>query len=247
MHVAIEDSGRCVIEAENGTAVSSLDADGWKLISNLGRSQGSLLEAEIPGAQWSCPFYLTQGGDFVLELHRFPTLCSVDVFVLAYLLDNGEMNVFESQSTDEHRANWKHNILNNVDKLTGCFTGLAAGLHSLTFTAIDPYVSFTRAVLYDEKSESGKQLSCQLTSLTKLVDGAYKRSNLGIVLSNPECEMLPKNIDLDAYCEHWYGNVTPEPRPVLYLPLLAGKDSLEDDDIIIRPEKTAIRLRRSRS
>ena len=48
----------------------------------------------------------------------------------------------------------------------------------------------------------------------KLVDGAYKRSNLGIVLSNPECEMLPKNIDLDAYCEHWYGNVTPEPRPV---------------------------------
>ena len=34
--------------------------------------------------------------------------------------------------------------------------------------------------------------------------------------------MLPKNIDLDAYCEHWYGNVTPEPRPVLYLPLAAG-------------------------
>ena len=31
-HVAIEDSGRCVIEAENGTAVSSLDAAGWKLI-----------------------------------------------------------------------------------------------------------------------------------------------------------------------------------------------------------------------
>ena len=239
LHVAIEDSGRCVIEAENGTAVSSLDAGGWKLISNLGRSQGSLLEAEIPGAQWSCPFYLTQGGDFVLELHRFPTLCSVGRIRIGISVDNGEMNVFESQSTDEHRANWKHNILNNVDKLTGCFTGLAAGLHSLTFTAIDPYVSFTRAVLYDEKSEAGKQLSCQLTSLTKLVDGAYKRSNLGIVLSNPECEMLPKNIDLDAYCEHWYGNVTPEPRPVLYLPLAAGKDSLEDDDIIIRPEENS--------
>lgn len=51
--------------------------------------------------------------------------------------------------------------------------------------------------------------------------------------------MLPKNIDLDAYCEHWYGNVTPEPRPVLYLPLAAGKDSLEDDDIIIRPEENS--------
>lgn len=78
-----------------------------------------------------------------------------------------------------------------------------------------------------------------LPSPAKLVDGAYKRSNLGIVLSNPECEMLPKNIDLDAYCEHWYGNVTPEPRPVLYLPLAAGKDSLEDDDIIIRPEENS--------
>ena len=29
-HVAVEDSGRCVIEAENGTAVSNLDAAGWK-------------------------------------------------------------------------------------------------------------------------------------------------------------------------------------------------------------------------
>ena len=76
-HVAIEDSGRCVIEAENGTAVSKLDAANWKIIPHLGRSQGSLLEADTPGAQWSCPFYLTQGGDFVLELHRFPTLCSV--------------------------------------------------------------------------------------------------------------------------------------------------------------------------
>lgn len=103
LHVAIEDSGRCVIEAENGTAVSSLDADGWKLISNLGRSQGSLLEAETPGAQWSCPFYLTQGGDFVLELHRFPTLCSVGRIRIGISVDNGEMNVFESQSTDEHR------------------------------------------------------------------------------------------------------------------------------------------------
>ena len=98
------------------------------------------MEAEIPGAQWSCPFYLTQGGDFVLELHRFPTLCSVGRIRIGISVDNGEMNVFESQSTDEHRANWKHNILNNVDKLTGCFTGLAAGLQSLTFTAIDPYV-----------------------------------------------------------------------------------------------------------
>ena len=149
------------------------------------------------------------------------------------------MNVFESQSTDEHRANWKHNILNNVDKLSGRFTGLAAGLHKLTFTAIDPYVSFTRAVLNDEKSEAGKQLSYQLTSPAKLVGGAYKRSNLGIVLSNPECEMLPEKVDLDAYCEHWYGNVTPEPRPVLYLPLSAGKDTLEDDDIIIRQEESS--------
>ena len=126
----------------------------------------------------SCPFYLTQGGDFVLELHRFPTLCSVGRIRIGISVDNGEMNVFESQSTDEHRANWKHNILNNVDKLTGCFTGLAAGLHSLTFTAIDPYVSFTRAVLYDEKSEAGKQLSCQLTSPAKLVMELIKEAIL---------------------------------------------------------------------
>ena len=117
-HVAIEDSGRCVIEAENGTAVSKLDAANWKIIPHLGRSQGSLLEADTPGAQWSCPFYLTQGGDFVLELHRFPTLCSVGRIRIGISVDNGEMNVFESQSTDEHRANWKHNILNNVDKLS---------------------------------------------------------------------------------------------------------------------------------
>ena len=36
------------------------------------------------------------------------------------------------------------------------------------------------------------------------------------------------------------GNVTPEPRPVLYLPLAAGKDSLEDDDINNLPVGEAI-------
>ncbi len=236
MHIAIEDSGRCVIEAEEGMAVSDLDETGWKLIPHLGRSQGSLLEAETPGAQWSCPFYLTKNGDFVLELHRFPTLNSVGHLRVGISVDDGEMQVFESKSTDEHRADWKHNILNNVDKLSGRIPALTAGLHKLTFTAIDPYVSFTRAVLYDTKTAAGKQLEETLDALAKLVDGAYDRSNLGLTFMDPSYEMLPVETNLETYCVHWYGDVTPEPRPVLCLPSAAGKDSLADDDIIIRPE-----------
>ncbi len=235
-HMAIEDSGRCIIEAENGAAVSKLDETGWKLIPHLGRSQGSLLEGEVQGAQWSCPFYLTQDGDFVLELHRFPTLNSVGRLRVGISVDNGEMLVFESKSTDEHRADWKHNILNNVDKIAGRVSGLTAGLHRLTFTAIDPYVSFTRAVLYDEKTEAGKQLAASLEALAKLVDGRTARSNLGLNPTSPAYEMLPAETDLDAYCTHWYGDVTPEPRPILILPSAVGKDTLADDDIIIRPK-----------
>ncbi len=234
--IAIEDSGRCVIEAGDGTAVSDLDETGWKIIPHLGRSQGSLLEAKTAGAQWSCPFYLTQDGDFVVELHRFPTLNSVGHLRIGISVDNGEMLVFESKSNDEHRADWKHNILNNVDKLSGRIPNLTAGFHKLTFTAIDPYVSFTRAVLYDTKTAAGKQLAAALEAPAKLVDGGTARSNLGLNPTSPAYEMLPTEINLDAYCAHWYGDVTPEPRPVLYLPSAAGKDSLADDDIIIRPE-----------
>ncbi len=235
-HVAIEDSGRCVIEAGNGTAVSELDEAGWKLIPHLGRSQGSLLEAKTAGAQWSCPLYLTQDGDFVVELHRFPTLNSVGHLRVGISVDNGAMLVFESKSNDEHRADWKHNILNNVDKLSRRIPNLTAGLHKLTFTAIDPYVSFTRAVLYDTKTAAGKQLAQTLEAPAKLVDGGYERSNLGMNPTSSAYELLPTEINLDAYCAHWYGDVTPEPRPVLYLPSAAAKDTLADDDIIIRPE-----------
>lgn len=236
-HIAIEDSGRCVIEAENGAAVSKLDEAGWKLIPHLGRSQGSLLEGEVQGAQWSCPFYLIQGGDFVVELHRFPTLNSVGHLRVGISVDNGEMIVFESKSNDEHRADWKHNILNNVDKLARRIPNLTAGLHKITFTAIDPYVSFTRVILYDEKTTAGKQLAASLEAPAKLVDGAYERSNLGLNPISPASEMLPTETDLDAYCAHWYGDVTPDPRPILSLPSAAAKDTLADDDIMIRPDK----------
>lgn len=217
--VAVEDSKRCVIEAADGAAVSEPDEAGWKRIPHLGRSQGDLLEAEVPGAQWSCPFYLTEGGNFVLELHRFPTLSSVGRLRIGVSVDNGPMQVFESFSNDEHRADWKYNILNNVDKLCGRFENVTAGLHMLVFTAIDPYISFTRAVLYKEDTPAGRQ--------------SDRRSNLGLAASYPQGESLPDKIDLDAFCAHYYGEVTPEPRPVLYLPLAAGENSLAEDDILI--------------
>ena len=230
--IAIEDSGRCVINADNGKAASKFDEKGWKIIPHLGRSKGSLLEGEVPGAQWSCPFYLTEDGDFTLELHRFPSLNSVGRLRIGLSVDNGEMQIFESASTDEHRANWKHNILNNVDLLTGRFEKLTKGLHTLTFTVIDPYVSFTRAVLYQSETAAGKEK----ISIGKLLDGTGARSNLGLSLTAAEDEFLPIKINLDSYCSHWYGDVTPEPRPDLYLPNVAGKDTLADDDIMLAPD-----------
>ncbi len=229
--IAIEDSGRCVIEAENGRAASDIDQFGWKVIPHLGRLQGSLLEGEVPGAQWACPFYLTEDGDFTLELHRFPSLNSVGRLRVGLSVDNGKMQVFESASTDEHRANWKHNILNNVDILTGRFEKLTVGLHTLTFTVIDPYVSFTRAVLYQSETAAGKEK----TLVGKLLDGVSARGNLGLQVTDPANAFLPIRTNLDSYCKHWYGDVTPEPRPDLYLPDAAGKDTLADDDIMLCP------------
>lgn len=218
--VPVEDSGRVVIEAAAGRAEAGEASDeDWRVIRHLGRYQGALLEGRNTGAVWSCPFFLTQASSFVLELHRFPSLCSVGRLRVGVSADGGTMQVLESASTDEHRGTWKTNILNHVDKLICELGYLEAGLHTLTFTVIDRYVSFTRAVLYAQDCPAGRE--------------TRRRDQLGCSGGD---QHLPKHPDLDAFTSHFYGDIVPDPRPVLYLPVCGHGDSLTMDDLMRLPE-----------
>lgn len=216
--IAISDSGRCVIEASDARISSVQDDAGWKFIANLARGKGSLLEAKREGACCECNFYIEQTASFIMELHRFPTLSSIGRIRIGVSMDDGEMIVVESFANDEHKANWKKNILNNVDKLYCRLGEIKKGMHTLKFTAIDAYFSISRAVLYDE-------------------DIAEEKERLSNMSLRAVDEKLPKMVELESFCKHYYGDVKAEPRPVLYLPFEVGADTLADDDIIVRPSK----------
>ena len=143
--VAIEDSGIVVVNAEDACE------NGWKLVKRLGRGGGNLLEAADPDSIVTYPVYFTGEGEFKLELHRFPSLNSVGRIRVAVRIDDGEWNVIESESVDEHKGTWGSNSLNNVDKLYFDMPGISIGLHNISFKVIDKYFAFSKFAIYTKE------------------------------------------------------------------------------------------------
>lgn len=221
---APEDGGMVALEAVQ--AWSGLEPSGdFRVIPRLGRMQGSLVEARVRRDAESigpaetgrepetggkdtlaCPlcysFVTCSKGEFLLEIHRFPSLDSVGRIRIGVSLDDGPVRIVESFSNDEWRGNWKKNVLNNVDRLYLKLSVEAPGYHRLSLWAVDKYFAFSRLVIYTEPR---------------------KENNLaGIRASQP----LPWEWEAAKWCDDFYGKYELPPRPVFYAAIENSQDTL---------------------
>lgn len=188
-------------------------AGDWRLIRNLGRDSGGLLEAREPGARVSWRIVVLTAGSHLLELHRFPSLNSVGAIKVGISVDGKELQILESESNDEHRGSWKENVRNNVDKLYLRLPYMEAGVHRITFHAVSRYFAFSRFVIYTKERK----------------ENSLGREGGG--------QGLPGSFDIGGFVREAYGReaVSLLPRPVHYLPVKPLGDSLAMEDIVIQP------------
>lgn len=200
---AVEEDGLVVLEAGRPSS-GNLGLGSFRRIPRLGRMQGELMEVCARGkADPLCYEFVTSGkGNFLLEIHRFPSLNSVGRIRIGVSLDAGEMRTVESFSNDEWRGNWKKNVLNNVDRLYLELSVEKPGRHCLYVWPVDPYFAFSRMVIYTQPR---------------------KENNLaGIKGTQP----LPREWDILKWCGVFYGKYDPEPRPVFYAERENDNDTL---------------------
>lgn len=205
---AIEEDGLIALEA--GQLQSGLqDRGDFKVIPRLGRMRGDLVEARVqrePGdasAQPLCYSFVAAGcGDFLLEIHRFPSLNSVGRIRIGVSLDQGPVQIAESFSNDEWRGNWKKNVLNNVDRLYLQLTVPEAGEHRLFLWAVDRYFAFSRLVIYT---------------------GPRKENNMAGIRGE---QSLPMEWDMTKWCDDFYGKQELLPRPMFYTAYRKAGDGL---------------------
>jgi len=217
---ALEEDGLVVLEgesAEGGSLKSGdLQSADFKLIRRLGRMQGNLVEACVQreADDLDSEEVMTQAeplryrfttvgrGDFLLEIHRFPSLNSVGRLRVGISLDGGPIETVESFSNDEWCGNWKKNVLNNVDRLYLKLPVHEAGRHQLCVWAIDKYFAFSRMVIYTEPR---------------------KENNLAGIRG---AQALPAEWNMQEWCGRFYGEHRLLPRPTFYAVWGNDRDSL---------------------
>lgn len=224
---ALEEDGLVVLEADrartslgqgiNSGETGSLCAvrcEDFKRIYRLGRLQGNLMEACVsrePEETGAFPekaqplrysFAVRSEGDFLLEIHRFPSLNSIGRLRIGISVDEGPVQIVESFSNDEWKGNWKKNVLNNVDRLYAELSGLKPGKHRLCVWAVDKYFAFSRVVIYTAPRK--------------------ENSLAGIRGEQP----LPSQWELTGWCDGFYGACVLPPRPAFYVTDETGKDGL---------------------
>ena len=204
-----EDAGKETSMGQN-QSLQTVQSYGWKIIRRLGRGYESLIEAEQPGAVISYPFFLRSEGEFLLELHRFPSLNSTGRIRIGVQADEGEIKVVESLSNDEWKGNWEENSLNNVDKLYMKLPALKKGMHYISFHAIDRYFAFSRFVIYTKER---------------------LENNMGGIEGD---QSFPEELDLMEFTEKNYGAITLLPRKEIYSPEKVNANCNDNDDISIQ-------------
>ncbi len=205
-------SGICAVEEDGlvGVEAAAAQSKDFRRIRRLGRMQGDLMEACVKrelkqeadgqesietGAEPLCyPIAVQSTGEFLMEIHRFPSLNSVGRLRIGISVDHKPIQIAESFSNDEWRGNWKQNVLDNVDRLYIKLPLLSAGKHQLFVWALDQYFAFSRLVIYTKER---------------------KKNNLaGIRNTQP----LPEKWELLKWCDQFYGEYCLPPRPVFLAP-----------------------------
>ena len=212
-----EEDGCICVQAVS--AQSTVSSPYFHVIKRLGRCRGSLMEAVREDSGFSAPLcyqvYAASEGEFLLELHRFPSLDSTGRIRIGVSVDEGPVRILESYSNDEWRGNWKKNVLNNVDRLYLSLPAMKAGLHRISLYAVDKYFAFSGFVIYTKER---------------------KENNLAGITGAQE---LPWDWDADRWTEDFYGKLTLKPRPVEYAPAECGDDGLAVTSRILYQERYA--------
>lgn len=213
-HIPCEDDGVVWVRADSSAVLPA----GFRRIKRLGRGGGDLVEvcAET-GAPLTYRVHFTSAGEFLLELHRFPSLNSVGRIRIGVSVDGGRVMLLESESRDEHLGSWRDNVRNNVDRLTLRLPCLEAGTHELSFHAVDRYFAFSGFAVYTR---------------------ARRKNNLVGAVS-AENQALPEAFDADRFAEAFYGGIALQPRPVEYARPEGESDTLAASDLIVQAEKYA--------
>lgn len=215
IELPVEEDGKLVVEA----ASADCEGTGFHMIKRLGRGVGSVVESRIQleealvsgsnGRENSSlvkpliyTVLLTSACDGLMEIHRFPSLNATGRIRVGVTVDGGELQVVESDSTDEWRGSWKKNVLNNVDRLYLQLPRLTPGEHTIAFYPIDCYFAFSRFVIYTKERKPNNYI------------GIAGRQE------------LPKNWDVEAWTRDFYGDITLKPRVVEYAQPFKEEDTL---------------------
>ncbi len=217
----IEEDGIISIEGD-----LSLSKD-FKVIKRLGRLQGNLVEAikkdepqeDTESDPLKYSFYCFSKGDFLLELHRFPSLNSTGRIRIGIAVDDNEPETLESFANDEWRADWKSNVLHNADRMTMKLHHMKAGQHELKVYAIDPYVSFSRIIIYTSERKENELAG---------IEGD---------------ERLPGDINLEKWCDKFYGEFKLTPRPQFFALKNQNPDTTKPTDVIVCASEFAKEIR----
>ncbi|MCD7739060.1 MAG: glycosyl hydrolase 115 family protein [Lachnospiraceae bacterium] len=244
-----ENAGIHDIVAVRADSLSSNNRSaGWRVIRRLGRGGGDLLEAYEPGAVISYPVTLPAGGDYLLELHRYPSLNSVGRIRVMVRVDHDRERLLESVSNDEWRGSWEVNTLDQVDRIYLKLPELCAGSHRIHFRALDRYFAFSGFVLYplrecrNKKSSlpEGSEEADRDTSFTKegkIFDDSPFSAEWGEISDKVNCisfltgdDTLSGKECVEEARKIWYSELPLSPRPLICARWEDGGDSLSATD-----------------
>lgn len=98
-----------------------------------------------------------------MEIQRYVTLDSKGRIRMEVTLDSCPSVLLESKITDEWRGEWKDSILNNGEKLYCTWRGQKKGMHTLTITMLDEFVTIDRITIYTEaKKANNLGIPCRI-------------------------------------------------------------------------------------
>ena len=203
----VEEDGIIVLEADSAAGL----AEDFHVIRRLGRGQGNLVEVTLTSevdftkrTPLVYSFFCEQSGDFLLEIHRFPSLNATGRIRIGVALDEESVQIVESFSNDEWKGSWKENVFNNVERLYLTLPSVKAGVHRLALYAVDDYFAFSKLVIYTKPRKEN-----QLAGIRGI-------------------QHLPKQWDVRQWCDTFYGNMEIMPRAVEYTPvhMPPGADTL---------------------
>lgn len=223
--LAVKESGEIPCE-EDGVLFVRADAavflpEGFKRVKRLGRGGGDLVEVcgegKDIGEPLSYKMYFVSSGEFLLELHRFPSLDSVGRIRIGVSVDGGRPSILESESRDERLGSWRDNVRNNVDRLYLRLPYLEAGIHTVSFYAVDKYFAFSGFAVYTAERRENN-----------LVGAAFTGE-----------QALPGEFDAEEFADSFYGRIELHPRPVEYARPSGEYDTLTAADWIAQEESFA--------